>query len=87
MAIEMSPDYNVLQEKLTPEFLTMTDYSVSLYLDGVILQRGDDVVVVDFNGIDMASLDLDAVRWWIGLISLDDYLNSIDEFYKRRVRQ
>ncbi len=84
MVIEISPEYDTLKEKLEKEFLEMADYSVSLYADGIIRYEDDELIISDHSKVDMSMLDLDAVRWWIGLISLDDYVKSINKFYRRK---
>lgn len=84
MIIEEHFDYPILQERVEGEFLEMAEYSVQLYKDGKI-QKDDngDLIIPDHTGIDMVKLDLDAVRWWLGIITADQYIDSIAEYYKR----
>ena len=84
MIIEEHFDYPVLQERLEDEFLEMAEYSVQLYNDGKI-QKADngELIIPDHSGIDMVKLDLDAVRWWLGIITAEQYIDSIAEYYKR----
>lgn len=84
MIIEQSFDYPVLKESLDDSFLEMVEYSVSLYQQGKIINDSGDLIKVDDSDIDLSMLDLDAVRWWIGLITVNEYLKSIDIYYKRK---
>lgn len=84
MIIEQSFDYPVLKESLDDSFLEMVEYSVSLYQQGKIINDSGDLIKVDDSDIDLSMLDLDAVRWWIGLITVDEYIRSIDIYYKRK---
>ncbi len=83
MAIELSIEYPVLKEKLEDEFLEMADYSISLFSDNIIILENGELKVTDYSKVNMSMLDLDAIRWWTGAISLDDYIKSISEYYKR----
>ncbi|MBR1762089.1 MAG: hypothetical protein IJ731_01820 [Eubacterium sp.] len=84
MIIEEHFDYSVLKEKVDNEFLEMAEYSVQLYKDGKIIRdEKGDLIIPDHLGIDMVKLDLDAVRWWLGIITVEQYIDSIAEFYKR----
>lgn len=83
MIIEQSLEYLVLKEELDDEFIEMTEYSVSLYYDGIIINDNGEIKVTDKSKVDMVKLDLDAVRWWLGFITLDEYVESINTYYKR----
>lgn len=84
MIIEEHFDYSVLKEKVDNEFLEMAEYSVQLYKDGKIIRdEKGDLIIPDHSGIDMVKLDLDAVRWWLGIITVEQYIDSIAEYYKR----
>lgn len=84
MIIEEHIDYLVLQERVENEFLEMAEYSVKLYNDGKIKKNENgDLIVPDYTDIDIVKLDLDAVRWWLGIITVEQYIDSIAEYYKR----
>ena len=82
MIIEQSPEYPILKEKLEDEFLEMAEYSVNLYLTGIITNEGGEVKISNYSTVDMVKLDLDAVRWWTGKISIEEYIKSIVAYYK-----
>jgi len=83
MMIEQSPEYPTLKEQLEDEFLEMVEYSVNLYLTGIITNENGELKVTDYSKVDMLKLDLDAVRWWTGKISVEEYVKSIAMYYKR----
>ena len=83
MIIEQSIEYPILKEILEDEFLEMVEYSVNLYLAGIITSEKGGLKVSDFSKVDMVKLDLDAVRWWLGIITAEQYIDSIAEYYKR----
>ena len=83
MIIEQSPEYPILKKKLEDEFLEMVEYNVNLYLSGIITNENGELKVFDYSKVDMVKLDLDAVRWWIGKMSVDKYIKSIATFYRR----
>ena len=83
MIIEQSSEYPILKERLEDEFLEMAEYSVNLYLAGIIMNEGGELKVTDFSKADMVKLDLDAVRWWVGLMNVDAFLESVAVYYKR----
>lgn len=83
MMIEQSPEYPTLKDKLEDEFLEMVEYSVNLYLTGIITNENGELKVTDYSKVDMLKLDLDAVRWWTGNISVEEYIKSIAMYYKR----
>ena len=41
------------------------------------------LTVTDYSKVNMALLDLDAVRRWIGEITLNDFVKSVDIYDKR----
>ena len=84
MIIEQSPEYPILKEKLEDEFLEMVDYSVNLYLTGIITNENGELKVTDFSKVDMVKLDLDAVKLRLGLIDSTEYLESIKNYYNIR---
>lgn len=84
MVIEEHFDFDILKEKVEDEFLEMAEYSVQLYKDNKIVKdENNNLTIPDFTGIDMVKLDLDAVRWWLGIITVRQYIDSIAEYYKR----
>ena len=83
MMIQKSPEYPILKERLEDEFLEMVEYNVNLYLTGIITNENGELKVTDYSKVDMVKLDLDAVRWWTGKISIEEYIKSIATYYKR----
>ena len=83
MIIEQSPEYPILKKILEDEFLEMVEYNVNLSLSGIITNENGELKVFDYSKVDMVKLDLDAVRWWIGKMSVDKYIKSIATFYRR----
>lgn len=83
MMIEQSPDHPILKEKLEDEFLEMIEYSVNLYLTGIITNENSELIISDYSKVDMVKLDLDAVRWWVGRIGVEEYIKSVAMYYKR----
>ena len=83
MIIQNAPDYPLLKSALNEDFLEMVEYSVSLYLTGIIINKNGELEVTDYSSIDMVKLDLDAVRWWTGQIGFEEYIKSIAMYYKR----
>ena len=83
MMIQKSPEYPILKERLEDEFLEMVECNVNLYLTGIITNENGELKVTDYSKVDMLKLDLDAVRWWTGNISVEEYIKSIAMYYKR----
>ena len=83
MLIEQSFEYPILKEKLEDDFLEMVEYSIGLYESGIVSSNNGNLTVTDYSKVNMALLDLDAIRWWIGKITLNDYIRSVDIYYKR----
>ena len=65
MLIEQSFEYPLLKEKLEDDFLEMVEYSVGLYESGIVSSNNGNLTVTDYSKVNMALLDLDAIRWWI----------------------
>ena len=83
MLIEQSFEYPLLKEKLEDDFLEMVEYSVGLYESGIVSSNNGNLTVTNYSKVNMALLDLDVIRWWIGKITLNDYVKSVDIYYKR----
>ena len=83
MIIEQSPEYSILKARLEDEFLEMIEYSVNLYLAGIITNENGELIISDYSKVDMVKLDLDAVRWWVGKMSVEEYIKSVNTYYKK----
>ena len=74
MYTQRSTGFPLTPEPQYNEFTEMYNYSVQLYQEGIIRQNeSGELFVTDYSKIDFAKLDLDAVRMWLGMITLQKY--------------
>lgn len=74
-------EYSELQEyNFTDDYIEMIEYSIQAYKDGLILE---DYSIPNTSKVDMALLDLDAVRWYKGDLTTEDLYEAFKKFYIR----
>lgn len=82
--LENEFSYNELSELNFDEgYLDMLDYTLKCYDDKSIVENHGEISVVSKDA-DLSMIDLDAIRWKLGLISTAELKQLYNEFYMRR---
>ena len=64
------------------EYLDMMDYTLRCFDMNAIIESNGEIVVVR-NNVDISKIDLDAIRWKLGLILSAELKMLYNKFYGR----
>lgn len=82
--LENEFNYSELSElNFDNDYLDMLEYTLKCFDEKMIVENDGNISVVS-KDIDIAMIDLDAIRWKLGMISTAELKQSYNEFFMRQ---
>lgn len=82
MFIETCFYYPELEQYVfSDDYLEMMEYTIKAYKDGLI---SDDLTIKDTAAINMALIDMDAIRWFTGNITTKELYENYKRYFMRQ---